>query len=157
MKTRKLFEKNKTKADPSMSLQITSMADVFTILLVFLLKGLASDALQITPSNATKLPVMHQAHGLSESALKIEITPNEVMVEKEAIGTLQDFKKGLNEKLVKERKKQDLISKTNQSVKQSSKAIVLADTKTPYTIVKSVLKSLSDQGYSEIHFAVFTD
>ena len=157
MKTRKLFEKNKSKQNPSMTLQITSMADVFTILLVFLLKGLASDALQVTPSNGNHLPVVTQAHSIQESALQVEITPNEVLVEKEKIGSVQDFRKPLEQRILRERQRQDLISKSNESVKENHRAIVVADKKTPYPMVKTVLRSLSDHGFSEIHFAVMTE
>jgi biopolymer transport protein ExbD len=157
MKTRKLFTRKKTKPSAEMALQITSMADVFTILLVFLLKGLASDVLQITPANATRLPSSALTKSITENAIQIEITNTEVMVEKDPIGTLDHFNEQLNERLKIERKKQELISKSNESVKNDARAIVIADEKTPYQTIKTVLRSLSANGYSEINFAVMQE
>ena len=157
MKTRKLFSRKKSKPSPEMSLQITSMADVFTILLVFLLKGLASDVLQITPANATRLPSSALTKSITENAIQIEITNTEVLVEKDPIGTLDHFNEQLNERLKIERKKQELISKSNESVKNDARAIVIADEKTPYQTIKTVLRSLSANGYSEINFAVMQE
>jgi len=138
-------------------LQITSMADVFTILLDFLLKGLATDVLQITPANATRLPASTSAKSISENALQIEITPSEIMVEKDTVGTIENFIPQLNERLKTERKKQEMISKANESVKNDTRAIVIADEKTPYQTINTVLKSLAANGYSEINFAVIKE
>ena len=154
MKQRKLFAKKKTVPDASMSLQITSMADVFTILLVFLLKGVASDALQVTPASATRLPSATSSRPLPDRALQVEITPTEVLVEKESVGTHADFRNRLGERLQEERKRNELISNSNQSVRIDSRAIVLADEGIPYQMIRSVLGSLSKNGYHEIHFAV---
>ncbi|NDG85844.1 MAG: hypothetical protein EBX52_12520, partial [Proteobacteria bacterium] len=56
---RRLFQRSHLRTPESglLPLQITSMADVFTILLVFLLKGVSTDAITITPSASLRLPV----------------------------------------------------------------------------------------------------
>jgi hypothetical protein len=56
-----------------MALQITSMADIFTILLVFLLKSYSTGALDIAPSKGMKLPEVQLATG-SVEALKVEVS-----------------------------------------------------------------------------------
>ncbi len=154
MSRRRLFPKKNPSADASMSLQITSMADVFTILLVFLLKGVASDVLQVNPSSATRLPSATSSKPLPERALQVEITPTEVLVEKESVGSHAEFKNRLIERLQEERKRNGIIAKANPTVKTDSRAIVLADEKIPYQLIRSVLGSLSKTGYHEIHFAV---
>jgi biopolymer transport protein ExbD len=153
MEKKKLFSKQKKKTDPGMNLQITSMADIFTILLVFLLKGLASDAIQINPANNTRLPAMVRSHPLQERALQIEITPTEILVEKESIGDIRALNL-LDQRLSVQRERNRVISEANPSVKNDNRAILIADEKTSYDRIRSVLKSLSKNGYSEIHFAV---
>jgi biopolymer transport protein ExbD len=153
MEKKKLFSKQKKKTDPGMNLQITSMADIFTILLVFLLKGLASDAIQISPANNTRLPATVRSHPLQERALQIEITPTEILVEKESIGDIQALSQ-LDQRLSEQRERNRVISEANPSVKNDHRAILIADEKTSYDRIRSVLKSLSKNGYSEIHFAV---
>lgn len=149
-----------------MSLQITSMADIFTILLVFLLKGLASDAIQIAPANATTLPAGAHATSIPEIALQVEITKADLLVEKEKLIALADIPKGLQadqtipdltQRLIKERERQKLISQSNDSVKVSNQVIILADQSVPFSMIKPVLKTLAAQGYSEVKFAAIKE
>ena len=164
---RRLFGKRgKHKESGEMSLQITSMADIFTILLVFLLKGLSSDAIQIAPSSGTQLPDALHTVGLSETAIQIELSKDGILVEKDFVTALEDFKvpaKGLtnegtitslSERLGKERERQKLINAANDSVKIDGRAIILSDQKIPFATMKPVLRTLASQGYSEIKFAV---
>jgi biopolymer transport protein ExbD len=167
MNTKKrLFQRKKKKETGEMSLQITSMADIFTILLVFLLKGLASDAIQISPANATTLPAGAHSKSISETSLQVEITKDDILVEKEKIISLADLKKdiqsdetisSLTQKLSKERERQKLISASNDTVKISNQVIVLADQSVPFSTIKPILKTLAAQGYSEVKFAAIKD
>jgi biopolymer transport protein ExbD len=155
---RRLFGTRKKAADSgAVSLQITSMADIFTILLVFLLKGIASDALAISPSNGTNLPTGINTTALSEPAMMVELSTSGVLVEKEFISDYKDFEKPLNERLSKEREKQKLISQANDSVKSDTRAIILSDQKVPFSTIKVVLRSLAQNGYSDVKFGVIKE
>ncbi len=150
---RRLFgHKSKQKESGTMSLQITSMADIFTILLVFLLKGIASDALAIAPSNGTNLPTGINTTALTEPALTIEFSKTGILIEKDFISGYDGFEKPLNERLAKEREKQKLISQANDSVKSDARVIVLADQKVPFSTIKLALRTLAQNGYSEVKF-----
>lgn len=159
MKTkRRLFHKNKAhKESGTMALQITSMADIFTILLVFLLKGIASDALTINPSNATRLPAGINTTSLTEGALQVELSSNGVLVDKEFISAYDGFEKPLNERLVRERARQKAISEANDSVKNDGRVIVLSDQKVPFSSIKVALRVLSQNGYGEVKFGVIKE
>ena len=133
------------------------MADIFTILLVFLLKGIASDALTITPSNGTNLPVGINTTALDEPALMVELSTSGILVEKEFISDYKDFEKTLNERLQKEREKQKIIAQANDSVKNDARAIVLSDHKVPFSDLKVVLRALAQNGYSEVKFGVIKE
>jgi biopolymer transport protein ExbD len=167
-KRRRLFgHKKKHQGSGEVALQITSMADIFTILLVFLLKGLASDALQISPSNGTTLPAGVNTSGLDEKALQVEISKEGILVEKEFVMALQDYKvtdqknltkegtlPTLTDRLNKERERQKLIAQANDTVKIDSRVIIMSDQHVPFATMKPVLRSLAAHGYSEIKFAV---
>lgn len=86
---RKLMKK--LRMSDEMSLQITSMADIFTIILVFLLKSSATSAVDITPPNGMKIPegVSLQA---PEESLKIQISQDSVQVENLPVVSLSDFR-----------------------------------------------------------------
>lgn len=167
-KRRRLFNgKKKHVESGEVALQITSMADIFTILLVFLLKGLASDALQISPSNGTRLPAGVNTSSLDEKALQVEISEKGILVEKEFVTPLEGYRIAdtknltregtiptLNDRLSKERERQKLIAQSNDTVKIDSRVIVMSDEKVPFATMKPILRSLAAQGYSEIKFAV---
>jgi biopolymer transport protein ExbD len=164
---RRLFGKKKhTQEGGQVALQITSMADIFTILLVFLLKGLATDTIQISPSNGTKLPVGLHSSVLPEPALQLEIAKDGIMVEKEFVAKLDNYRMpasdagqdgmitGLTDRLTKERDRQKIIAQANDSVKIDTRVIVVSDEKVPFATMKPILRTLSANGYSDIKFAV---
>lgn len=161
---RGFLKKKKSHGSDEMSLNITSMADVFTILLVFMLKSSASGA-NITPSLGTKLAVAGGSETQLE-ALKVEVSETTVQVEGVPISTLQKFvfapadlqqngtSKTLAASLEKERKRQNLIAQSNSSVKVDAKIIVVADARVPYSTLKTVLASAAVHGYTDFKLAV---
>ncbi|MBI4925382.1 MAG: biopolymer transporter ExbD [Bdellovibrio sp.] len=148
-----------------MSLQITSMADVFIILLVFLLKSYASGIVQIQPSSGTHLPKAY-ALDASTEALKIEVSENSIQLEGAPVLPLKNFvfgpndvlQNGVSQKLSavfeKERKKQVYIAENNKDVSVDSKIILVADEKAPYQTIKTVLASAAIHGYTDFKLAV---
>ncbi len=157
-KKRRLFQnKPKNKESGNLSLQITSMADIFTILLVFLLKGIASDALAIAPSNGTQLPSGINTTSLTDPALQIELSQKGILIEKEFIATYEQYEKPLSARLEKERAKEKLIADANSSVKIDSRAILLSDQTIPFSTIKHILRTLAQNGYSEIKFGVIKE
>ncbi|MGZ3689416.1 MAG: ExbD/TolR family protein [Bdellovibrionota bacterium] len=152
-----LFKKH--QGSEEMTLQITSMADIFTIILVFLLKSYSTSALAVTPAPGTMLPVAHGNDAPAE-ALKIEITDKSVQVEGKPVATLEGYRfkgdtgKELGAVLSHEREKQLLIAKANPDVKVDAKVLVIADQRVPYSTVKTVLTAAASQGYTDFKLAV---
>jgi biopolymer transport protein ExbD len=148
-----------------MALQITSMADIFTIILVFLLKSYATSAVTVNPANGLSLPEAHAGDAPIE-ALRVEITKTAVQVDGQPVVTLSDFNfdkadlqaNGASISLAKameqQRNRQILIAKSNSSVQVDSKILVLSDQKTPYSTLKSVLASAALHGYTDFKLAV---
>jgi biopolymer transport protein ExbD len=153
------------KQSDEMALQITSMADIFTIILVFLLKSYATSALNITPTAGLLLPEA-QAADTQVEALKLEIANDSVNVEGKPATPLKNFafdkadllgngsSKGVNAALETEKKRQLLIAKANADVKVDSKILIVADQKTPYSTVKSVLASAAINGFTDFKLVV---
>ncbi|HLD99510.1 MAG TPA: biopolymer transporter ExbD [Bdellovibrionota bacterium] len=151
---RKSFVK-KPLLNTQMTLQITSMADIFMIILVFLLKSYGSGAIDVTPSPGLIIP-----RALTGSApvegLKLEIGEKTVRIDGEvAIAGIQDYKfksedlsaNGASKALVSslQRKKQE---------KTGSQVIVVADQRAPYSTIKAVLASAAVTGYTDFKLAV---
>lgn len=162
------FKKKSGHSNEDVSLNITAMADIFTILLVFLLKSFSTGVMQISPSSGLTLPSA-QAEEMNLEAIKIEISENAVIVETEPAAALKNFlfatndlngdlsSKSLGEVLKKHRQKQIAISKVNTDVKVDARILIIADQKTPYTTVKSVLASAAVQGFTDFKLAVLKE
>ena len=72
------MHKKKKRNDGEMSLQITSMADIFTIILVFLLKTTASGINTVSP-NGANLPLA-RGREIVQDTLKMEIRDRKSVV-----------------------------------------------------------------------------
>lgn len=146
-------------------LNITAMADIFTLILVFLLKTYASGAVNITPSADVSLPIATASNGHVE-ALKVEISQGGVLIESQPAMTLTDYRieksdletngvsKTLSTAFDRERQRQLLLSKENAEVKPDARLVVVADRKVPYSTIKSVLASAATHGYTDFKLAV---
>ena len=160
MNSKKNRPKKSRKMSGDMALQITSMADIFMIILVFLLKSYATSAVNISPPNGMKLPEGQSLQPPTE-ALKIEISENAIQIESKSIVNLlsyrfqpQEIQKNLSSKLLNtaletERKRQNLIAQSNPTVKVDSKILIIADQRTPYVTLKSVLVSAAINGFTD--------
>lgn len=154
-----------------MSLQITSMADIFTILLLFLLKSFSVGLTTITPAGDITLPET-QANDEMAETLKVEISKDVILVDDKPVTTLTNYRlesndveanytpRSLNSTLIKEknlRKKavQDKPPEEREKALAASKLLmILADQKTPYITIKSVLTSASNAGFSDFKLVV---
>lgn len=159
------------------ALQITSMADIFTILLVFLLKSYSVSAIDIDVGKEIKLPI---ANGGTESveAMKVQVTETGITLEGQPVikfekyeprggdisrdGSIPELVKALK----KEREKQRQIAsasvkqgtKVEDAVKKNfdSKLLVIADKKVPYRLLKNVLSSASEMDFTDFKLVVVT-
>jgi biopolymer transport protein ExbD len=164
-------------ATEEVALQITSMADIFTILLVFLLKSYSVSAIDVDVGKEIKLPV---ANGGSESveAMKVQVTESGITLEGKPIVKFEKYeprpgevsKDGTMPELVKalkaEREKQRQIAsasvkqgtKPEDAVKKNfdTKLLVIADRKVPYRLLKNVLSSASEMDFTDFKLVVVT-
>ena len=141
-----------------MALQITSMADIFVIILVFLLKSYSVEGLPYEPSVALNPP---SAKGRVEKteALKVEIAKSAVNLGGKSVSTIDGFKFGKRD-IDSEGASTSLRSalakakSTAATGPKGSKLIVVADEGAPYETIKAVLASAASEGYLDIQLAV---
>lgn len=160
----KLFKKRRPQNE-DMSLQITAMADIFTVLLVFLLKTYATSAIEINPTAGMLLPKAFAAEAPVE-ALKLEVSEKSINIEGKTVAALEKYTfpasdlqaNGASDTLSKaldhERQKGILIAKVNQDVKVDGRIVIIADQRVPYVTLKSVLASAALNGYTDFKLAV---
>lgn len=153
-------KKKKKKASEEMSLQITSMADVFTIILVFLLKSTATGIASVSPTGAN-LPVAGGSE-LTKDALKIEVSRDVVTVDDKSVLNLVNFDVPITEVIengMSQSVYQALMEKrkNKQEANSNSELLVLADENTPYSTLKTVLASAANSGFVDLQLVVVGD
>jgi biopolymer transport protein ExbD len=154
---KKSFLKKK-QLPQEMALQITSMADIFTIILVFLLKSYSTSVSNVSPTEKTRLPVA-QSEVSVKDALKLEISSNSILIDQKPIVKLNNFEFSPGEVpdhgkfgplyrvLFEQRKK---LPNANAD----SNLLVLADEKTPYQTLQKVLASAGSAGFVDLQLVV---
>lgn len=150
--------KKKRKAT-EMSLQITSMADIFMILLVFLLKNYAASITSIAPTTHLTLPEVLKANAQVQESLKVEISRNNVVVDDKPVLRLNNFSFEASETssgdasptlehvFAHQRK---LLPVPNLG----SGLVVMADQQTPYSTLKRVVASAAGAGFVDLQLVV---
>lgn len=148
-------------------IQITSMVDMFVILLVFLLKSFSTSAVQVTPSKDLNLPVS-EATTDPIDVLKMVVSKQGVFVEDQRVleftagdVTPKDidqndaqFIRPLYEALDKTAQKTRDIAAVNETVEFDGKIFIQADKDLPYSVLQKVFYTMSMAGYADIKLAV---
>jgi biopolymer transport protein ExbD len=176
-KKRRFVASGRQKED--MSLQITAMADIFTVLLVFLLKTFSTGLSTLTPNRSILLPEA-QAKDVVVDALKLEVSADAVILDDQRITTLNTYRfegadlesdgtpRSLNTALIRERAKKPLKTKLRGKAQPvvaetapedpnaalATKILVLADKKTPYATLKTVLDTAANHGFADFKLVV---
>lgn len=143
-----------------MALQITSMADIFMILLVFLLKNYSTSLTTVTPSARMSLPeTATNQKGQIKDTLKVEIANDVLMVDQKAVVRLSNFEFpetdqgdfGTSESVSKALKDQRSLT---PNPNQDSTLIVMADELAPYSTIKRVIASAAQAGFVDLQLVV---
>lgn len=151
----KRMSRNHKKKIPSMSL--TSLMDVFTILVFFLLVNTANGPVLDPPKKIT-LPDSVAETKPAETAVVI-VTQDNVLVQGKVVVALKDVIASKHEIIpeitnsLKEVKKH-VIGVSTKTVADSSKVTILSHKTIPYRILQKVMSSCTLAGYGTINLAV---
>jgi biopolymer transport protein ExbD len=163
--------KEKRKTEPT-ELNIVAMMDMFTIILVYLLKSYASDPVQITPSPETLLP--QSSTQLSpQEAIQLAISPRVIIVNDKKVAVVKDgrvmaqYKKDNNpasmyivplyDALKAEGSKQKTFARYNQKKQEmqfKGLLTVIADKRIPFRLLTEVLYTAGQAEFGSYKFAV---
>jgi biopolymer transport protein ExbD len=156
-KKRKSLLKKK-RAPEDVSLQITSMADVFVILLVFLLKNFSAVTPLFTPDSALQLPEVSSSKPVT-SSMALEIMKNSIKLDHQTISTLSDFKAPPQDTSVDgslSPLKKALLS-IRPELRKSMPLLILADRYAPVATIRKVLLTASLSGIETYKLVVAED
>jgi biopolymer transport protein ExbD len=138
-------------------LNLTSLMDVFTILVFFLLFNSSSSDLLDSPKEI-KLPDS-VVEAKPRETVVIMVSPEMVLVQGEAvINTSELFATGgetvtaISERLT--RLERNIIGISTQAVVESKEVTILADKTIPFSVLKKIMSTCTGSGYGKISLAV---
>ena len=138
-------------------MDLTSLMDVFTILVFFLLVNSASTEVLETPKQIT-LPASVVEQKPRETIV-IFVSPNEVTVQGEHVVLVADVlaSAGQNIDAISERLAKlndNIIGISTRAVANSLEVTIIADKSVPFRVVKKVMSTCTGQGFERISLAV---
>jgi biopolymer transport protein ExbD len=133
--------------------QLTSLIDVMTILLVFLIKSFSADATILTPSKDLELP-LSSSKVTPKAAASIEIAKNAVLADGNAVAgfdalatndslvipTLLDYLQGVQARASSENSSRELMIQSDKAVE--------------FSIIKRVMYTCSRAGFTDFSILV---
>jgi biopolymer transport protein ExbD len=148
-------------------IQITSMVDMFVILLVFLLKTYSTSPVNITPKQGMVLPES-SATTDPVDVVKLIVSEDGVFVEDKKVMSLEkgrvpaslvdandpSFMRDLYTALDEHAKHAKEISKVNDSFEFDGKVLMQADRGLPYEVLQKVMYTSMMAGYADVKLAV---
>ena len=149
------MKKKKIIQTKDFSLQITSMADIFMILLVFLLKSFATEASSYTPANGIQIPTGTSKKPVP-NAMTVEVLRSTISVDGIVITHLNDFLFDPQdiEQGGSSRTLTSIFLKMIKKNTDSKKILIIADKLTPASSMKHILASASSGGFEDFKFVI---
>ena len=138
-------------------MNLTSLMDVFTILVFFLLVNSAHTEVLETPKRIT-LPESVVEEKPRETIV-IFVSSHEVTVQGEIVALVADIAEFDGEDIVPIGEKLAALSETiigprTQAASESQEVTILADRSVPFHVLKKVMSTCTRQGYTRISLAV---
>jgi len=156
-------QKRRRRSDGTVKLNITSMIDMFTLMVVFLIQNYSAQGQLVTPAEGLKLPKSTIEKGAS-SALTVQIARNKLLLEdrlildRKGLAALEADPGFLIPELARAlephaRNARGLAAKTGQEF--SGKLSIQGDTAIAYNILVKVMYTCGQAGYNNMNMVVY--
>ncbi|MDT3706706.1 MAG: biopolymer transporter ExbD [Thiobacillus sp.] len=139
------------------TLSLTSLMDVFTILVLYLLVNQSSGTV-LDPPKDVKLPDSIVETQPRETLL-VSVSDEQVVVDGVLTATVQEILANQDDVIVPIRdrmaqKKESTLSKTEQAIDQSTEVTIMANKAVHFKVLKRVMTSCTAAGFTKISLAV---
>ena len=153
------MKKSSVKPSRPIKLQLTSLMDMFTIILVFLLMSLSQEDYDFVREESVQLPTS-AAKGRFEPAVNVIVSDGYVRVEENVVARLVDgevsddqVKAGRLEAVVRAARRAR-ERRARQTEEQEEIVMIQADRTLPYRTVYLVMRSCSIAGYNRYRLVI---
>jgi biopolymer transport protein ExbD len=157
------YRRRRKRSDGVVKLNITSMIDMFTLMVVFLLKNYSAQGQLVTPAKGLLLPTSSIEKTVGE-ALSVKISEKNIMVENTVVldsaacEELKSQKDFLIQPLYKElsmHAKLDRQSAELFNTSFSGRISIQGDVEIPYNILTRVMYTCGQAGYPVMNLVVY--
>ncbi|MBP5406842.1 biopolymer transporter ExbD [bacterium] len=169
LKSRKKAKEGRSSGGPQ-KVNINSLMDILTIMLVFLLKSYATDPVNITPGPDLDIP---KSTSMLQPAATVTITvaKSSIVVDNEPVSVVKDGKveasqkRGgedayfiipLNKALVEAVEKKRRLEAINPTVKFDGVATIVMDKESPYRLLTEVMYTAGQAEFTNFKFATIS-
>lgn len=159
-----LIRKKKHRGSRSVipTLNLTSLVDIFTIVLLFLLKNYSMESDTLVPNPKLKLPVS-TAREAPVMKLVVQISTDNIIVDgvntvkvTDALKTEGPLIKPLLDELNKNVQKTEFIATNNPGIKFTGEVMIQGDKRIPFILLEKVMFTCGQAGYGNISLAVIS-
>jgi len=132
--------------------QLTSLIDVMTILLIFLIKSFSVEGSLVTPSKDLELP-LSSAKETPEAVMAIEITKSSIVIDGAVIAQIEHF--AGNDTMVIPALKEWMDGRAGNVTSNGPREVMIqSDRNVEFNVVKRVLYTCSQAGYENFSILV---
>ncbi len=154
-------KRNRQKPRPG-TLTITSLMDIFTIILLFLLKSYSAEGDILAVDPKLRLPVS-TSRETPRMRLIVQISTDAIIVDGVKVSDLDGVLKGkdllikpLLDALNKSAQKTEFIARNNPAVKFTGEVLIQGDRRIPFVVLEKVMFTCGQAGYNSIALAVYS-
>lgn len=158
-----IHKRRRKRTEATVKLNLTSMIDMFTLMVVFLLKNYSAQGQLVTPAQGLLLPTSTIEKNAGE-ALSVKISQSTIMVENDividesAYTTLLQQKEFMIEplhKVLSEHAKSARESAERFKTEFSGKISIQGDVVIPYNVLTRVMYTCGQAGYPMMNLVVY--
>lgn len=159
-----MAKKGRKKVEAA-GLMLTSMMDMFTIILTFLLKSYSSEGSLLTNADNLVLPNSSSKKKPQEVSLQIAVSPDMVLVDNRPVVPTEDVKRipqenadqsiaKVVEVLQKSYQQEEEMVRLGALNKVEGKVVIQVDKNIDFDVLYKIMASCGKVGYNTMNFAV---
>ena len=161
--SRSLRGRKRRKGDGTVKLNLTSMIDMFTLMVVFLLQNYSSQGQMVTPAAGLTLP-KSSVETIAQEALSVKVSQNSIMVENRVVidqaayAILAEQKDFMISPLYESLKKFEVEARKSAEMFKtefSGKISIQGDEEIPYNILTRVMYTCGQAGFPNMNLVVY--
>lgn len=155
--TRRMKRMTRAKRNKAGGLNLTSLMDVFTILVLYLLVNQSAVEV-VEPPKEIKLPDS-VVEAKPRTTVMMMVSEEVVMIQGEPVVTIAELleNKGENVDAIREallKLRENVIGLNTETIAKSNEVTIMAHRTVPYKILKTLMSSCTSAGYTKISLAV---